>query len=954
MKKIFLESNRSKTSTDAESVLGVSLRGSEKLLPVDSLTSIINATELYNEERLHCQKIRLNCVINTICSNVLFNPFTEIVQNEGSESAVCLNFLTSLTENENVTVEPIYKEKEQFSEGEGGTCNSATLVYNLIDDTQLSSKEYGNLEYHCGLDFFNNHILRSKTFKCVNPIDPNENDKDKDPSFNTMSDYHRNYDGKVIKEDTVKIGIRDFSQNKPTPYIMHLYQYEDLLTFKDTFKQKLKERNGWFGFINKGKIKIYDKLNTEENNPLLDISKPINNREACEFIDMYPSRDLFNFAPKYNSFRHRIEKNWNYCLTYPSENIVSGIPFIEETSNSLRIILIDETYPNAMKIYSMSKHGLKQGDSINIYRNGAVIIHGANVTDVEDDYHFFVSKNGNTVGSLIKITDSGVHVKDDNGTTTYKFKRNLFNYHDKNSNFLDFSFKKVVNGQEVDYYIRKFSRLPNWKLCHRTVDEKIIYDIEPDIIEKYQFKNVKKLTEEAEYNDEQFENHIGKLAFSQSIYGDNIGEIVYNDDIVFDYLHDNLGRPLHEIFLTIIKTNKGRKEWYEEDENGQHNTTAETVEYSHCFDKVSCGFYLNPDMYDTNYYGDEILTVSDTKTLHTTKNDTKDKITYGGLDIRAINENHVGEDDDYDEVNYYKNSNYYGDLCSYSHTTCKEEVIQQCDFRFNTYIRERNDKLNIKLNFTNIKKDDYDVNEFSTDYPECKIQQLNSLYEGYYYHPHFTIPIRSISSEISQLEPKSNNIKYVTRISDTSFRICTFENNYLEKDDYFFLYQNSTTEDDIPENPVSAITYVNMKVTKLLSLKEFECELSTKEEDMTDDRRNILANLNMNNKVYYRVIKPHPDAPNYSEFLTDGSCKHIWREIIQNGFDEQNPNSIEQYQFTNNAFYVTKNFNLYLRRQNPRNTNILTNAKYDDFNIDGNFVLEENINNYYSENKIKC
>lgn len=941
MKQVFLESNRSKVSTNNDNVLGVSLRGSEKLLPVDSLTSIINLNELYNEERLNCQKIRLNCSINTICSNILFNPFTEIVQNEGSDSAVCINFLDSL-ENENLlNIKPIYKKKEDFSEG--GTCNGATLVYNLIDDTQLSSELYGNLEYHCGLDFFNNHILRSKTFKCVNPIDPNDGVlPETNPIFNTMSDYHRNYDGQVVKEDTVKIGIRDFSFNDPKPYIMHLYQYEDLLTFKEAFNEKLKEQNGWFGFINKGKIKIYDKLNTEENNPLLDISKPINNKEACEFIDMYPTRDLFNFAPKYNNFRHRIEKNWNYCLTYPSENIKSGIPFINEATNSLRIILIDETYPSTMKIYSMSKHGLKQGDYINIYKGDSIVINGISVSEVEDEYHFFVRKNGYTVNSLLKVTDSGVHVKDENGTTTYKFKRNLMYYHDKNSNFLDFSFKKVVNGQEVDYYVRKFSRLPNWNLCHRLVDEKIIYDTEPDIIEKYQFRKI-----DDEYTDEQFENHIGKLAFSKSIYGDNIGEIIYNDDIIFDYLHDNLGRPLHEIFLTIIKNNKGNKEWYEE-----NITSADTIEYSHCFDKVNCGFYLNPDMYDTNYYGDEEYSVSDTKTLHT----KHENMAYSGLNITFINddEHRDTDNDENDEINYYKNNNFYGDLCSYSHTTCEEEVIQECDYRFNTYVRERNDVLNLKLNSTNIKKDDYDVNAFSNDYQQCNVLQIKSLYEGYYYHPHFQIPIRTIDTELSQLDTKSSEIKYVTKINDTSFRIYTFENNYLEVGDYFILYQDATTEEDIPDNPVNAVTYVYMKVTKLHSLKEFECKLSTKDKDMTDNRWNILSNLSMNNKVFYKILKPHSNVPNYAEFLTDGSCKHVWREIIQNGFDDKNPNSIEHYQFTNNALYVTKNFNLYLRRQNPKNTSILTNTVYDDFKIKGHYLSTEDQNNYYSETKMKC
>ena len=77
------------------------------------------------------------------------------------------------------------------------------------------------------------------------------------------------------------------------------------MTFDKTIEERLIERNGWFGFINKGRLKIY------EDKELLDISKPINNKETCEFIDMYPTRELFSFAPLYNNFRHRIERNWN-------------------------------------------------------------------------------------------------------------------------------------------------------------------------------------------------------------------------------------------------------------------------------------------------------------------------------------------------------------------------------------------------------------------------------------------------------------------------------------------------------------------------------------------------------------------------------------------------------------------------------------------------------------------
>ena len=49
----------------------------------------------------------------------------------------------------------------------------------------------------------------------------------------------------------------------------------------------------------------------------LEIERPYMYMNGGDFVDMYPGRDLYTFLPKYNKFRKRIEKNWNYCMTYP-------------------------------------------------------------------------------------------------------------------------------------------------------------------------------------------------------------------------------------------------------------------------------------------------------------------------------------------------------------------------------------------------------------------------------------------------------------------------------------------------------------------------------------------------------------------------------------------------------------------------------------------------------------
>ena len=60
------------------------------------------------------------------------------------------------------------------------------------------------------------------------------------------------------------------------------------------------------------------------------------------------------------------------------------------------------------------------------------------------------------------------------------------------------------------------------------------------------------------------------------------------------------------------------------------------------------------------------------------------------------------------------------------------------------------------------------------------------------------------------------------------------------------------------------------------------------------------------------------EIPSYAKILKDGTCRYVWRDIINNGF---NPtvSSVEEYPFTNGAFYINKRIDIYVRRQDPYN-----------------------------------
>ena len=140
-----------------------------------------------------------------------------------------------------------------------------------------------------------------------------------------------------------------------------------------------------------------------------------------------------------------------------------------------------------------------------------------------------------------------------------------------------------MGGIECEYYVRIFSKIPNFK--NASADTSNAYEIYKDdgrLIDEYQTKKY------------DFESHVSRLAFAKNSYSDNIGEIVFTDNIDISNLRDNRGRPLTSIYLTIVKNNKGYKEWYGFNDynnnwNGGALITADTVEFSHCFGKISCG-----------------------------------------------------------------------------------------------------------------------------------------------------------------------------------------------------------------------------------------------------------------------------------------------------------------------------------------------------------------------------
>lgn len=1015
---ILLNKARNLKSVNKNNSISISLNRNAKLLPFTDFEDKVNLYEVYEDERNKSDIFRLFFSIHPYCSNVLFNNFTEIVHYVKSDNGfdrygnqiydcelIHYNKDYKIDANREYKADTIKDFKTLEYKGNNFQWNA----YEMIKDTQLSNEKCGYI-YYIGLNIFNNHLLRKNTFKAV--CNGEKLDEDEKKNFNTIYDLLREYDGEIVKS------YSDIEYDEVPKRKLHLYLREDILSFKKAVEERLSEKDGWLGFTNKSTIETY--IDDSEEFPVdLGISKPINNAKACEFVYMYPTPDLFSFTPKYNQFKNRFEKNWNYALTYPSSSTTIGFEDIIDMSfkninnkltnlkvNSLKVGRFVEL-SNEIIFYSRSKHGLKVGDIINVYSTQLIdeteqaikIINNAEVISLGDENNEdkeFIFTISNEAG---RITNQWAEVTTDDykakkieldGQTyiispsktccyiegediLYPITKNLLNT-DKNKQKI--SFKKVVNGTEVEYYVRIFSRLPNWKFADTKVDEYNIYDNPKtkDLLKTYQSL------------DKDFVSINSDLLYSKTIYNDDVSQIVFTDDIDLSYLHDNLGRPLSEIFLTIVKNNRGYKRWYndgkydDESKNANNHIVgkdSQIVEFSHAFGKVNCAFNLSKYcLFDDTIKNAKFLfnTSIDEKSGNTKRSGIPiikkeiNGITYG-INTRVANANNGNSLID-DEIDFYQDIHYYGDLCSYSSSNAIEEHIQYISHRFNTAQREASKVPFMdddKLLHDEILTDDWDKDGFqaanednyteessitglAVEAPINPPAYLNARMrkEGYLYCPHYQIQLHTFSNDFNSYYPHTFRIVYIDK-KDGYYTIITNNINYFQPNDKLLLFNNETSETYNVQ-----IVNMNNNIKPILNKKTFNCKMY--DENWENE---IDSPCNMDNKATFKILKCDESIPLYAKLMKDGTVRYAWRNLIKNGFD--NESAIEVFPFTNGAYYVTSRINFFLTRQDPhyeikkwtKNGESLKPDTYP-FDTDGKNIDVDKLNNYFKEKDIIC
>lgn len=940
--KIFLQSHLSKKSSNTSNGVNVQFKGRRKLLPTNDVSEIVSQYDQYLLERESCNKIRLTCQVNPICTNVLFNPITEIVRYEGSNNVELLNYLDGSTELKNTDL--LYKDTKVLC----SSSSSSNHHTNAIRDTQLSNTKNGFI-YHCGLDILNNHLIRSNTFKTICRCDKVSE------VFNTIGDTMRDVSGNQVIE-TLYFPVSSSVEGHKKDVEAHIYRYDDILQFDESISDRLiKKYDGWVGFYNRSKIKSYSNF---ENGDIMDIERPIMYKNGGDFIEMYPDRSLYSFVPKFNKYRNRIEKNWEYCITYPSSSTTEGFEsIINGDLKSLKAIYFDENSQgdnggSQLVIYGITKHGLKVGDFVNIYNTyieggktvNEVVAYSAEVTNVIDDYIFILQGISSTISDTWCYLSDMTKKENDNETLYYNdvgYKNHSNKYLTKsgsntkyyiiNNKYVNLddkaqniSYKKVVNGVECDYYVRVFEKVPNFKNASAvTSSEYDIYKNDSELIHEYQDKKY------------DFESHVSRLAFAKNIYGDNVGEIVFTDDIDISNLIDNLGRPISTLYIMFFKSNKGYKEWYgfypENYIEKRIDINSDNVTYSHCFGMLTCG-------YETS---DESICNSDIDSIYTINNIGESS---QGISISKLNK---GRDDYYydTEIAYDVDKKFYGDICCYDGYNIVEESIQPIMHRFNTAQRESSKSLSIEyyqnFNYDNIIYDDYDINQNFTIKTDV-VKNVNQKKEGYYYKPFYPIEIKTFGS-LNSVSPdflKIIGIKKYDGENGRYYSISTLSYHYLSPGDKSMIYD---TEQD--------------KYYTLVTIKNNESNYKKFYFVAYDEKGTEKVDLDISDYSKLKLFKiDNLEVSSHASLLKDGTCRFVWRDLYNNGFSPTSAKSTEEYPFTNGAFYINKRIDIYVRRQDPYGVYGLYDGAGIGADISGDDSYTEVVsdNNYVKSDDIKC
>jgi len=407
---------------------------------------------------------------------------------------------------------------------------------------------------------------------------------------------------------------------------LKIYQRNGLTQTKKTKSSNIIERDGWLGYIDNDEdtAQTYEKSNDKIND---------NKSSLCEFIP---------FSPGYNRLKFDDPDglpNYIIKVTYPYKK--EDINFIDDVSLT--------------------------GDGINIIDSEMIESNGYTSFNT-------VISHGLSVGDIVKLKNSSkdgeyqvVGLGNNNGNGKTRFFILDIPYVESNISKTKTTFKRIVNGVESEYYVRKFKSLSNGFKD---------YDSYP-------------------------------AAFAETYYGDEEVAFNFTKDIDVNGVVDNLGRPLSELFLTIVKVDTDSsndfKDTYWKGLTKDNSSIPEDLQ-NRFWTHIQGGFFTeNRD--DINY------------NVRSISADGYEQTHFGTVD-NGIDESDI---------------EFVGDIVEYNEEELIERTLEPTYHRINTVYREyRKDILNLS----------------STDGE----YEVDDLREGYIYRPHYRVKIREFSSTIRTTE----------------------------------------------------------------------------------------------------------------------------------------------------------------------------------------------------------
>ena len=461
---------------------------------------------------------------------------------------------------------------------------------------------------------------------------------------------------------------------------------------------------------------------------------------------------------------------------------------------------------------------------------------------------------------------------------------------------MKFRVSRVYKGKKSDYYIRIFRKLPNWKYSREQLTEYVSEN--RNLMYEFTLRNA---CNEDGHNI-LFNHSVTPMAFSNTIYNDAVTQYLFTDSIQAEHIKDNRGRPLSSFYITVLKSNRGYREWY--GLGTSRNIGSDNVEYSHCFGKLLSGFNYLALSRDSRLWPERNY-LSDIGIL--TDKNIMDESLYG---IPTSANEWVGLPDDIG----ISNDEFVGDICEWNDYECIERVLEKVCYRFNTVQREYGSELLDDFNFTDheLTSDDYDMggngqnwggfNVTTYDRYSPNFQNMLTKPEGYFYNPHYEVVIKKFSNTISQGSHELLSIKKATptQADGIFIRLETYGKHKLTSEDSVYLCDD-----------VSHLWYLN-DVVYIDSPNSFVINIIPRDIEQVEEKPYVdwITTCENINGGLWKVRVRNKSIPRYASNISVNTF--LWRDILSSvGSDSLG------YPFANGYNYIEQTINFFLKRQDP-------------------------------------